>query len=221
MAPAPLNFKRVMESMGIFNDDHIIIYDQKGFFSAARVWWTFKLMGHDKVSILDGGLPLWIAKNHAISSIIPDIGRNSSYTPAYQPLIAKSADVRQAILTKSNYIFDARPKARFLGHIDEPRSGLRRGAMPGAMNLFFQELISDGKLRSKAELIRIFSKFELKENTTIITTCGSGVTAAILTFALIYIGRSNVRLYDGSWAEWGDKLNDAELFPVVTQKEPL
>lgn len=217
MIPTPTQFSTAMEQLGIRPQDHVVIYDQKGLFSAARVWWTFKALSHERVSILSGGLPAWIANNHTTSINIPVPTSTFYPVPKTRLLLADQNEIKMSIRTKNSTIIDARPKNRFEGHIDEPRPGLRKGCMPTAINLPYQDVLADGQLKPKDLLKKIFLENGIVGETPIITTCGSGVSAAIILLALHHIGHTNVKLYDGSWAEWGAVTNDPNTFPVVTR----
>jgi thiosulfate/3-mercaptopyruvate sulfurtransferase len=213
MAPSPAQFAAAVGKMGISETDHVIIYDREGLFSAARVWWTFKLMGHDKVQVLRGGLPAWKNAGFAVSDqVLTPVP--TSYTPRHLPeKIIDINDLRHKLKARGSLILDARPKARFEGSAQEPRAGLRSGHMPGSRSLPFGELIYDGALKPYDALEDIFRTHGIDDAKTIITTCGSGVTAAIISMALYESGHTATRLYDGSWAEWGQHIPDT---PVVT-----
>lgn len=213
MAPSPAQFAEAIGKMGISEQDHVVIYDRQGLFSAARVWWTFKLMGHKTVQVLRGGLPAWQAAGLAVtdqtSMPVP-----TRYTPRYLPEKVIDINVLRDILkVPGNLILDARPRARFEGTAPEPRAGLRSGHMPRSQNLPFGELIRDGALKPRSELEAIFKTYGVEGAGTIVTTCGSGVTAAIISMALYEIGHTAARLYDGSWAEWGQDTLDT---PVIS-----
>ncbi|CAL4867631.1 3-mercaptopyruvate sulfurtransferase [Asticcacaulis sp. MM231] len=217
MAPSARQFAEAMGAMGISESDHVVIYDRQGLFSAARVWWTFKLMGHDKVQILRGGLPAWKAAGLQVSAdIITPVPTN--YSP--QRRDEKVMNLRELYnhLNETGYtILDARPKARFDGSAPEPRAGLRSGHMPGSRSLPFAELIREGALKPRAELSEILQAHGVHETDTVITTCGSGVTAAIISLALHETGHTSALLYDGSWAEWGQEALDTPV--VKTESE--
>ncbi|WKL56613.1 3-mercaptopyruvate sulfurtransferase [Asticcacaulis sp. ZE23SCel15] len=205
MAPSPAKFAEAMGEMGISETDHVVIYDQQGLFSAARVWWTFKLMGHAKVQVLKGGFPAWQAADQPVTEDIHS-PRQAAYRPDFQDRMVIGMDEIIAGLDHDQFmIFDARPRARFHGLVPEPRAGLRGGHIPQSHSLPYTELITEGQLKSKDELHAIFAQTGLTPDKTVVTTCGSGVTAAILAFALSEIGHEKVRLYDGSWAQWGQE----------------
>jgi thiosulfate/3-mercaptopyruvate sulfurtransferase len=213
-APTPEAFSAAVGALGISCDDHVVVYDRQGLFSAARVWWTFKLMGHDKVQVLRGGLPAWQILHLPVTAEVP-IRVATTYAPQARPEIMITLnELRSAVqATDRLIILDARSKARFDGTTPEPRAGLRSGHMPGARSLPFSELIRNGALKPREELEAIFCDFGITDGHTVVTSCGSGVTAAIITLALTEVGHPSSQLYDGSWAEWGQETLDT---PVVT-----
>jgi thiosulfate/3-mercaptopyruvate sulfurtransferase len=212
MAPSARKFAEAMGTLGISDTDHVVIYDRQGLFSAARVWWTFKLMGHEKVQVLRGGLPAWIAAGLPVTSeIITPVP--TTYSPQFQDKkVISLKELHHKLDTAGYTILDARPRARFDGNAPEPRVGLRSGHMPGSRSLPFAELIRDGALKPKTELSEILKARGVDSESTVITTCGSGVTAAIISLALSETGHTSALLYDGSWAEWGQEILDT---PVV------
>ena len=203
MAPPAEAFANAVGEMGITQDDWVVVYDQFGLFSAARIWWTFKHMGHSNVQVLDGGLPAWKAIGGAVTDR-PSKAERAVYraTPSEYWVISQEA-LKPLIDQPHITILDARPNARFLGLAEEPRNGLRSGHMPGALNLAFAQLIEDGALKTKTQCQAIFDELLIDHDRHIITTCGSGVTAAIISMALYECGYHNVQLFDGSWAQWG------------------
>ena len=211
MAPSPQMFAAAVGAMGIAAGDAVVVYDRQGLFSAARVWWTFRLMGHRDVRILRGGLPAWREAGFSLTDAVTVVNP-AVYTPVLQTEnIIDLSGLRQVLGTRT-VVLDARPAARFIGAAPEPRSGLRNGHMPGSRSLPFAELIQDGALKSAEDLRAILDARGADGRVPVVTTCGSGVTAAIISLALAELGRES-RLYDGSWAQWGQEGLDT---PVVT-----
>ena len=211
MLPSAEIFADAVGALGIANTDDVVVYDQQGIFSSPRAWWMFRAMGHSAIAVLDGGLPAWIKAGGTVTNNRTDITPVVFTADRHADLIATSADIR----TQDAQILDARPSARFAGEAPEPRAGLHSGAMPAARNLPANALLTeDGRLQDDARLAGLFNTVRLDEG-GVITTCGSGVTAAIIGLALSRLGRNDWRLYDGSWAEWGRLENDRSLFPVV------
>ncbi|MFZ4603336.1 MAG: 3-mercaptopyruvate sulfurtransferase [Caulobacterales bacterium] len=214
MAPSPEKFASRMRKMGVGDGSTVVVYDSAGVFSAARVWWTFRLMGHEDVFVLDGGLPAWIAAGFEVEDGQPAPRQERHFTPRLRSdLVRSMTDMRRLTDAGTAAILDARPPGRFAGVDPEPRPGLRGGHMPGARNVPVSAVVgADGTLKSSEELRATFAAAGVEARKPVATTCGSGVTAAILTLALARIGRWDVGLYDGSWAEWGA----APDAPVVT-----
>lgn len=217
MLPSVEIFAARVGALGISEKDRVVVYDDAGLFSAARVWWTFRAMGHDAVSVLDGGLPKWLREQRPVES-----GRAAPAVKTYRvtktrPIVRGASDVRSFLEANKGVVLDARPAARFSGSTPEPRPGLRSGHMPGAISLPHSELLTPtGELRPLNELAALFRLRDVHTDTEVVTTCGSGVTAAILFLALERLGHARHAVYDGSWTEWGDQSNDPSLFPVVT-----
>ena len=201
MLPSADVFAEAVGKMGITIDDTVVIYDRHGVFSAPRVWWTFRMFGHKNVYVLDGGLPAWIKAGHKIEPN-PSSFSKSFYkvTPARAKVVSFD-DIATAIASKTQ-IVDARPPGRFKGSAPEPRPGLSSGHMPGAANIPFGALrTKDMHFRSLSEIAQMFQNIDL--TAPIITSCGSGITAAGLAFNLARLGASDVSVYDGSWTEYG------------------
>jgi thiosulfate/3-mercaptopyruvate sulfurtransferase len=214
MLPSTVKFASRMKKMGVGDGIRIVVYDTEGLFSAARAWWTFRAMGHDDVAVLNGGLKKWRAEGRPLEDGPPRRRPECHYTPLMNASLVRDLDdVKQTLARKSAQIVDARPAGRFAGSDPEPRPGLRGGHMPGARNVPSQSLISeDGTLRSRAELAKIFADAGIDPTQPVITTCGSGVTASLLSLALAVLGQTNAAVYDGSWAEWGAD----ESLPIET-----
>ena len=204
MAPPLEKFMSRVRLLGVGDGHQIVVYDSKGLFSAARVWWLFRLMGHINIAVLDGGLPKWVADGHPLETSAPII-RDRHMTVQLQPqMVQDVTQVAHAAKLQDYEIIDARAAARFRGDVEEPRKGLRAGHIPGSKNLpFTQVLNADHTLKSTAELVEVFRIAGINLDKPAITTCGSGITAAILSLALELIGKTDHALYDGSWTEWG------------------
>ena len=204
MAPPPEKFIARMRAMGVGDGHQVVVYDGSGLFSAARVWWTFRLMGKTDVAVLDGGLPKWRAEGREVEDTPPVIRDRHMTVSRQNHLVKDVTQVAHAAKLAEAAIIDARSAARFAGDALEPRAGLRAGHIPGARNVPYTTILNgDGTLKSVAELRTVFAAAGVDLTKPAITTCGSGVTAAILSLALERIGHRNHALYDGSWAEWG------------------
>lgn len=205
MAPDSATFAAALRDLGIGAGARVVVYDAQGMLSAPRVWWTFRLMGWRDVAVLDGGLPKWQAEGRPVAGG-PVTGRAPMVPPLVpEPaLVCGRARVVRAMRDGSAQILDARSSERFRGEAEEPRPGLRSGHIPGSLNLPFAEVLSaDGTLKASEDLRAVFARAGVDLDRPVITTCGSGITAALLFLALTRAGAGNVSLYDGSWAEWG------------------
>ena len=193
-----------MRAMGVGDGHQVVVYDGAGLFSAARVWWLLRLMGKTDVAVLDGGFPKWQAEGHPTEDMAP-VMRDRHITVSRQNMLVRDVtQVAAASKLGDHTIVDARSPGRFRGEEDEPREGLRAGHIPGSYNIHYQRLISDdGTLLPVPELKRIFEASGVDLSKPVITSCGSGITAAILNLALERVGHREHALYDGSWAEWG------------------
>jgi len=206
MLPAPEKFASRVKAMGLGDGHRIVVYDGAGLFSAARVWWMFRAMGHRDVFVLDGGFPKWRAEGRPTEDL-PPIHRTRHFTPRPNHLILRDADqVKENLKTKREQIVDARSPGRFAGSEPEPRPGVRSGHIPGAKNLHYQKLLNpDGTLRKPDAIAAAFREAGIDVTKPVTASCGSGVTAAIVLLALEAIDAPEGALYDGSWSEWGSK----------------
>ena len=204
MLPPSEMFNSTVRKLGIGDGHKVVIYDGLGMRSAARLWWMFKVFGYSDVVVLDGGFPKWVKENRSTTADLTE--KEIRHLTIYEDksIVADRDDVLRA--TKLNHcsIIDARSEGRFMGTAPEPRSGLRSGSIENSINIPYETLLNeDFTFKKKREILDIFSKKGVVFNNYIITTCGSGVTAAVLYLALDEIGCSKISLYDGSWAEWG------------------
>lgn len=214
MLPSAEDFSEKAGQLGLKETDHLVIYDRHGLFSAARVWWTFKTFGATRVSLLKGGLPRWLAEGRPIESG-PTKCEPSKFDAVVQlGAVLTMQDMENLLQEGRVQILDARPAARFWGEAPEPRPGLRSGHMPGAYSLPFSNLVQNGELLSSEALQQVFQDAGIDLSKPCATTCGSGVTAAIITLALTALKAPAVGLYDGSWSEWGAQEHTA----VATRK---
>lgn len=213
MLPSPEQFADAAGVLGLRRDACLVVYDAHGIYSAPRVWWTLRVMGFPKVFVLDGGLKKWRAEGRPVETAERGLPP-SDVEPAMDPgLVQDLQGVRAALTSGGAQVVDARPAARFRGDAPEPRAGLRCGHMPGARNLPFGEVLDpEGTLKPAEELRAVFRRAGVNLREPIVTSCGSGVTAATLALALARLGRDDVSVYDGSWAEWGGHPDT----PVVT-----
>ncbi|ANB33070.1 3-mercaptopyruvate sulfurtransferase [Rhodovulum sulfidophilum] len=204
MAPPPEKFISRLRAMGVGDGHQVVVYDSAGLFSAARVWWTFRLMGKTDIAVLDGGLPKWRAEERPLEDM-PPVVRDRHMTVQRQAGLIKDVTQVAAASKLGDYeIVDARGASRFEGTDPEPRPGLRSGHIPGSKNVPFATLLNaDGTMKSPEALKAVFEAAGVDLRKPVITSCGSGVTAAILSLALEVIGHRNHSLYDGSWSEWG------------------
>lgn len=204
MLPGADQFTRELRALGLNQHSRVVVYDSMGMFSSPRAWWMLNAMGCDHLALLDGGLPAWKTAGFSVQSGFETAdwpqGDFSARLDASR--VADAAAVLKALEDDSMCVLDTRPRERFTGAAEEPRPGLRRGHMPGAVNLPFADLFEQGLLKPRTELAQIIDPL-MGDRDQAICSCGSGVTACILAFALLQIGRERVAVYDGSWCEWG------------------
>ena len=205
MLPSSTKFASRMKRMGIGDGMHVVAYDSEGLYSAARVWWMFRAMGHEEVRVLNGGLKKWRAEGRALEDGEPRRRSERHFTARLNAeLVRDVADVKGLIGSKAAQIVDARAAARFEGSVPEPRAGLRSGHIPGSRNVPFASLLeADGTLKGAPELRAIFAKAGVDAGKPVVASCGSGVTAGVIALALAILGRPDAAVYDGSWTEWG------------------
>ncbi|MDU8910129.1 3-mercaptopyruvate sulfurtransferase [Aestuariicoccus sp. MJ-SS9] len=204
MAPPIEKFMSRLRAMGVGDGHQVVVYDGAGMFSAARVWWLFRLMGQQDIAVLDGGLPKWIAEGRETEDLPPVVRDRHMTVRRQNQLVRDVTQVSQASKLRNAEIIDARSAARFRGEAPEPREGLRAGHIPGSKNVPYDSLFNDvGTMKDTDDLRAIFEAAGVDLSKPAITTCGSGVTAAILSLALERLGKTDHSLYDGSWSEWG------------------
>ncbi len=206
MMPSNNYFSKKISSLGINNNDHLIIYDMYGMFSAARIWFMFKAFDHNNVSILNGGFPAWVKSGGKISNKINKLEPTTYKANLNKSLIVNYKEVLNNLSNNKCQIIDARSPDRFSGNSKEPRPGMKSGHIPKSKNLYFNDLIDPNtkKFVKKKEIVNLIKKLDIDIKKDIICSCGSGVTACILKFAIELINKDkNTKIYDGSWSEWG------------------
>jgi len=207
MVPTPGRFAKLMGQLGVGNTSKIVFYDQKGLASAARGWWLMALFGHDNAAVLDGGLPKWIREDRPTQDGEPAEPTPTVFRPDYRAgLLRGVGDILRNVLTRSEQVLDARAAGRFTGAIPEPRAGMRSGHIPGSISLPYTDLLhADGTFRPPGEIRGRFEAAGVDGTKPLVTSCGSGVTACILTLGLRVAGLPEGAVYDGSWTEWGGR----------------
>ena len=213
MLPSPEQFAAQVGALGVGDGTMIVIYDGIGLYGAARVWWTFRAFGAEQVFVLDGGMPKWQAENLPLEAGAAKPRARGTFTPKFnRALVASIDDVQKVLLDKTAQVVDARAADRFRGEAPEPRAGLRGGHMPGSFNVPFGQVLQDGRLAAPDKIAAAFRQAGVDLDKPVVTSCGSGVTASILSFAIDALGKQPSRVYDGSWSEWGARPDT----PVVT-----
>jgi thiosulfate/3-mercaptopyruvate sulfurtransferase len=206
MLPSPERFGRAAGELGIGNHDRIVVYGARNMIASARVWWMFRVFGHEAVAVLDGGLPRWKAERRPLESGARP-PRPAMFTASLRSgLVADLERMRGNLERRDQQLLDARSVGRFVGTDPEPRPGLRSGHIPGSLNLPYDQLFTDaGMLLPISTLRRTFEKAGLDLERPVVTTCGSGVSAGVLALGLHLLGRRDTAVYDGSWTEWGGR----------------
>jgi len=207
MVPSPGRFARLIGELGISNTTRVVFYDQKGLNSAARGWWMMGLFGHDRSGVLDGGLPKWVAEGRSLESGLPPKAKPVIFRPDFRAQRLRGiGDMLTNVTTKSEIMLDARPPGRFDASVMEPRPGMRGGHIPGAKSLpIGQVMTGDQTLLPPDQLRAKFASLGVDGTKPVVTSCGSGVTACILTLAMARAGLPEGAVYDGSWSEWGGR----------------
>ncbi|SBW13830.1 rhodanese family protein [Brucella sp. 10RB9215] len=210
--PSPEFFAQQVGALGITADETVVVYDGPGMFSAPRVWWMFRVMGVKNVYVLDGGFDGWKKAGYPVTNEVTKIAA-TFFKPSFnKDAVVDFQEMRKIVDEKRSQIADARGAGRFTGRDAEPRAGMRSGHMPGARNVPVTTLSENGELKDLESLRRIFEEAGIDLSGPVVTSCGSGVTAAVITLALTSLGHKDNRLYDGSWSEWGSRQDT----PVVT-----
>ncbi len=217
MIPSPGRFAKLIGELGVSNATRVVFYDQKGLASAARGWWLMGLFGHDRAAVLDGGLPKWTREGRGIERGEPAPASPASFRPDFRAARVRGiGDVLRNVQTQADMVLDARAAGRFSGEQPEPRAGMRSGHIPGSRNLPYTDLLNpDGTFRDPAALRARLAQAGVDGSRVVVTSCGSGVTACILTLGMRLAGLPGGAVYDGSWTEWGGRPDT----PIATGTE--
>jgi thiosulfate/3-mercaptopyruvate sulfurtransferase len=207
MVPTPGRFARLLGAMGVGNGTRVVFYDQKGLASAARGWWLMGLFGHDAAAVLDGGLPKWVREGRPTEAGAAAAANPATFRPDYRATRLRGVgDLLRNVTAGAELVLDARAAGRFTGATPEPRAGMRSGHIPGSANIPYTDLLhADGTFKSAAEVRARFAAAGVDGTRPVVTSCGSGVTACILTLGLRLSGLPEGAVYDGSWTEWGGR----------------
>jgi len=207
MVPSPGRFAKLMEALGVSNDSTVVFYDQKGLSSAARGWWLMGLFGHDNAAVLEGGLPKWQREGRPTEAGEPAQPEPGHFTPSFRARRVRGiGDIAQNLQSREEIVLDARAAGRFRGEAPEPRPGIPSGHIPGSRNIPYAELLYPDQTFLPVEAVRArFAREGVDGTRPVVTTCGTGVTAAILTLGMVRAGLPPGALYDGSWTEWGGR----------------
>lgn len=207
MVPTPAKFARMVGALGVSNDTRVVFYDQHGLRGSPRGWWMMRLFGHDKVAVLDGGLPAWKKEGRAVETGDAPAPASATFIPDFRAgMLRGIGDIKRIVADGSALVIDARAKGRFDGTAPEPRAGLPSGHMPGAANVPVSEIVgADGKTKDPATLRALFAAAGATGGKPVVTSCGSGVTACVLAFGMVRAGLPEPSVYDGSWTEWASR----------------
>ncbi len=203
MFPSPDVFEEGCQNLGINNQSIIVVYDNLGIYSAPRVWWMFKTMGHQKIAVLDGGLTAWIEAGYSSEGISERDYKKGNFKANFQPKYVVDINfIEKNIKTQEALVVDARSSGRFLGTAPDPREGLPSGSIPNSVNLPFKEVLNNGKFKKPEALKLIFAKFNIEKEKPLVFSCGSGITACIILLAANQVITNPKTVFDGSWTQW-------------------
>ena len=207
MVPTPAAAREMLRTLGVNQSSLVVVYDQRGIFSAPRGWFLLRLFGHDRVCVLDGGLPAWIAAGREVAQGEPPAPPRGDFEQHYRARLLRGfGDLLDNLSTPAEIVIDARPAARFYATAPEPRPGMRGGHIPASRSLPYGRLLTEqGTMKPPAELRALFAEAGINGDRPVVTSCGSGVSAAVLTLGMVVAGLPMGALYDGSWSEWGSR----------------